>query len=107
MITSPPASGVAAPAAPEASGARAAIVGARSRRDLIQLLDVAAFVVIGLAALIAVLGPFLAPADPYQVDVSQSLLAPGAGGTCWAPTTRDGICCPGCSSVPGRRSSPR
>lgn len=80
MTTSPPASQVAAPAAPEASRARVAIVGARSRRGLIQLLDVAAFAVIGLATLIAVLGPLLAPADPYQVDVSQSLLAPGAGG---------------------------
>lgn len=52
----------------------------RPRRGIAQVVDVVAFAVIALAVLVAVFGPLLAPFDPYRVDVTQSLLAPGVDG---------------------------
>ena len=79
MMTHSPAAG---PRVAEASAVESSAddPGRRPRRGLAQIVDAASFVVIGLAALVAVLGPLLAPADPYRVDVSQSLLAPGVQG---------------------------
>lgn len=77
MTVSLPPSSVAGPApagSPEPGGRR------RPRRGIAQVVDVVAFAVIAIAVLVAVFGPLLAPFDPYRVDVTQSLLAPGVDG---------------------------
>ncbi|GIM91591.1 ABC transporter permease [Paractinoplanes toevensis] len=45
----------------------------------IPLLDRIAYPATAVFVLIALVGPWIAPHDPYQVDLNQALLAPGAG----------------------------
>lgn len=79
MTVSLPPSSVGGPALTEALTTDTA-TARRPHRGFAHIIDVLAFIVIGLATLVAVLGPWLAPDDPYRVDVGQALLSPGTQG---------------------------
>lgn len=51
----------------------------RRRRTRIPVVDALALAVCALVVLIAVIGPWIAPHDPYSVDLGQRLLGPGPG----------------------------
>lgn len=60
----------------------------RPLRSRISVVDRAAFVVAALIVVVVVLGPWLAPQDPYQVEFSQALEPPGAAH--WLGTDSEG-----------------
>ncbi|CAA9377378.1 MAG: Dipeptide transport system permease protein DppC [uncultured Nocardioidaceae bacterium] len=71
-----------APASPSGSPAPAAAVRRRLPRRLLPLgggrLFLAALVTLALLAVAAIFAPLLAPADPLQTDLSQSLVGPSS-----------------------------
>ncbi|WP_369139047.1 ABC transporter permease [Modestobacter versicolor] len=78
-VPSGPAAGVGA--VPAAAGPAAVPTARRGRRSLAaRVVEVGAAVVVGLVVLVTLVGPWLAPADPYRVDVTAGLQAPGTGG---------------------------
>lgn len=64
-----------------------------------------AVVILAIVALLALLGPLLAPQDPWRRAVTPSPPPPGSTG--WAPTTSAVTCSADSSTGPGSASSAR
>lgn len=73
---------------PAAGRGRPVLRRRRGRSGHVSIVDRTALAVAGLMVLVAVVGPFLAPHDPYAVDLGQALHAPS--GAHWFGTDANG-----------------